>query len=422
MSLIATHNIRRTTVVIAAVLWTVLVIAGQGASGAEAAPVVLAAKAGPHPTLLVNLRGGWRPVQEAWSKAFADKELGVDTVPPFGMIELAQQPTIIAVESLESASPLTCWLQSNEANDCIKRIHDSGSAGTYLVYATKPRFWSPSLVIILGKTDAAAAAGVDFSRLKDADDEAYLFTVLEKDGRPLVDIVGKTERGMNAGAAWLRARISRRGGSMTIDEHFSVRGGSPEPNVIVLDRCDLLRKPGIHGREASIYDAGAWYSCGMSANNGMNTRMSRFPYEERKVGIQQWGAKELTRYVDYLSACGFSTVWTHGHMSEGWGDSNPHWGHALVIPGSRKYMDEEYINNFNRDDTWEKYDDEVFVPMAAALSKAARDRGMTFGVVFSAWSGLAGWEEGKPDEAAKRAASKERCAYLARKYGPYLTM
>ena len=159
-------------------------------------------------------------------------------------------------------------------------FEDRGLKVRIISSSSKPAF-SDSAAVMAFETEAvspvASQAGVDIAGLKNTRQEAHLLVIKKWNNRPLVLVVGRTDKGTSAGADQLLSKVSWQEGTVSV---------AP---------MEKLRQPFLEGREATI------------ASTGRVFCHSR-PELMKKINYQYWSKEQLTRYVRYLRACGFNSI------------------------------------------------------------------------------------------------------------------
>ena len=212
----------------------------------------------------------------------------------------------------------------------------------------------------LANAPVAAQAGVDLGKLKDARDEAHLIVAREWNGRPLVLVVGKTDRGAEAGAWQLLSRVVYRG------RNPDAKGVYHEMEIAI-PPFEEFRAPLVPTREVFLDPPESYYPDEVPDSSWIR----------QKVNYENWSEKQLTDYVRYFRACGFNSIQVFEAQWRTW-------------PGKRKSV----------------------APVLHTLARAAHQNGMTVTLYIWTIDYFVGWEDPKQQE-----ETKKRYVDLAKEYG-----
>jgi hypothetical protein len=300
-----------------AFLWTMLLsVAGAHPAASQAEELILGRVHGPAVQLFAsgNAAGARRAVA-SWKAFFAERKIATRVVPPARQPQFRSEGAVMAFETL-SAAPL------------------------------------------------AARAGVDLTPLRRARDEAHLIVARQWNGLPLVLVVGTTDRGAEAGAAFLLGKVVYRGPFQNWTK-----------TDVALPPMRAVRKPFFKIREVIQY----------AAARGMPMARTRWPLRnlpwlEKQVSTEKWTGEQLVRYVDYFRACGFNSV----QLSE-----------TLGWPGGRDHAATR----------------ERMKAVIRTMADAAHERGMSATLYVWTIHYFKGWTDPQ-----KRRQTRQQYAELARLY------
>jgi len=133
----------------------------------------------------------------------------------------------------------------------------------------------------LDAAPVAKAAGIDLTPLEGTRDESYLLVIEKRKKQPFILVVGKTDRGVDQGAAWLLSKVA-----CTLEKDGSWTVSAPTMTA--------LRTPFFRGREATLCPTGRILKSNLE--------------EARKINYELWSEEKLRRYPPHLKACGFNSV------------------------------------------------------------------------------------------------------------------